>query len=157
MNEKYSRRTFIKNTALITSFTMLPPLSAFTSDKNKAFYMDGLTFIPESLELLKESGLNAFIADVSAGESVIEEDGTSGYRRTFEACLNSITAQKRRLEKKNQFAFLATKGVDFDNAVKSGKTAIFFQFQGVFLLLGVHWNIHYSFFFYYLTFFYNHL
>jgi len=130
MNEKYSRRTFIKNTALITSFTMLPPLSAFTSDKNKAFYMDGLTFIPESLELLKESGLNAFIADVSAGESVIEEDGTSGYRRTFEACLNSITAQKRRLEKKNQFAFLATKGVDFDNAVKSGKTAIFFQFQG---------------------------
>lgn len=130
MTTKFNRRTFIKNTALLTSFSMLPAMTAFASKKDKILYIDGLTFIPESLELLKESGLTAFIADVSAGEQVIGKDGAPGYRRTFEACLNSITAQKRRLEKKNPFAFLATRGEDIKLAEQTGKTAIFFQFQG---------------------------
>ena len=109
MSNKLNRRTFIRNTALLTSVSMLPPLTSFVSEKKKISYIDGLTFIPGSLELLKKSGLTAFIADVSAGEMVTEEDGTPGYRRTFEACLNSITAQKRRLEKKKSLCFFGHK------------------------------------------------
>ena len=94
-------------------------------------YVDGLCFIRDNPEDIRDSGLHAFIHDVSAIEMGQNPDGTPWARRTFEKCLQSIVAMRRRLRGDlAPYAFLATRGSDIERAIRSGKTAIFLQFQG---------------------------
>lgn len=124
------RRTFIRQSVILSSFCLLPKMPFFPLYENEIPYVDGLSLWPESLSSLKEAGLSAFIADVSAGEAVMEKDGTMAYRRTYKACLESLTAKKKLLQENNSNAFLAVRGNDIETAFKEKKTAVYLQFQG---------------------------
>lgn len=94
-------------------------------------YVDGLTFLGPADEIAA-SGLSAFILDVSAVERLNTTDGSIRYFRSFEACARSITQARRMLAARKEIptAFLATRGSEIREAHRTGRTAIFFQFQG---------------------------
>jgi membrane dipeptidase len=94
-------------------------------------YGAGLSFLGENPSDVASSGLSAFISDVSAGEQIKQPDGSSRFVRSFDACARAITDQRRRLEAGSiPGAFLATKGSQIAEAHRTGRTAVFFQFQG---------------------------
>ena len=94
-------------------------------------WVDGLSFMPGDPSKVAESGLSAFICDVSAGENVKGPDGNDRYIRSFNACAKSIASMRRALASgKYPRAFLATKGSEIAGAHRAGRTAVFFQFQG---------------------------
>ena len=94
-------------------------------------FVDGLCFLPSDLSDLPRSGLCAFILDVSRAERVASEDGSIRFYRSFEACSRSIVARRRMLRKEEgRGVFLATRGSQIGEAFRSGRTAVFFQFQG---------------------------
>ncbi len=94
-------------------------------------WVDGLSFMPGDPSKVAESGLSAFICDVSAGENVKGPDGNERYIRSFNACAKSI-ARMRRALRDGQYpgAGLATRGSEIAEAHQAGRTAVFFQFQG---------------------------
>lgn len=94
------------------------------------FYMDGLSFLPEDIDLIAPSGLNAFIADVSAWEEVKEADGRPSYKRTYRACKRSMAEAKAFIDAHSDILTLARTGSDIEAAQKTGKCAIVFQVQG---------------------------
>jgi microsomal dipeptidase-like Zn-dependent dipeptidase len=78
------------------------------------------------------SGLSAFINDVSTVERLPTTDGSIKYFRSFEACDRSINAARKQLtEGTIPGAFLAASGRAIRDAYAEGRTAIFFQFQGM--------------------------
>ena len=94
-------------------------------------WVDGLSFMPGDPSKVAESGLSAFICDVSSGENVKGPDGNDRYIRSFNACAKSITSMRRALAAgRYPGAFLATRGSEIATAHRDGKTAVFFQFQG---------------------------
>jgi membrane dipeptidase len=98
-------------------------------------YVDGLCIpsTPEQDALdLPASGLSALLLDVSDGEEITLSDGTKRWFRTFDACSRSITAARRAILRGplQPVAHLALRGADIDEAERSGRAAVFFQFQG---------------------------
>jgi membrane dipeptidase len=94
-------------------------------------WVDGLSFMPADKSKVAESGLSAFICDVSDGENVTGPDGKPRYVRSYNACTKSISAMRRALRAGDYpGAFHATKGSEIADAHRSGRTAVFFQFQG---------------------------
>src|SRR5687768_15264915 len=80
-------------------------------------WVDGLSFMPADASKVAESGLSAFICDVSAGENVKGPDGTERYIRSFNACAKSIASMRRALASgRYPGAFLATKGSEIGTA-----------------------------------------
>jgi membrane dipeptidase len=101
-------------------------------------FVDGLTFMGPAGEIA-ESGLSAFLLDVSRGTSVPTRDGSIKFWRTFDACKQSIADARlllapepfvRQADNKAGQAFRATKGSEIARAHQEGKTAVFFQLQG---------------------------
>jgi membrane dipeptidase len=94
-------------------------------------WVDGLSFMPVDKPKIAESGLSAFICDVSDGENVTGPDGKPRYVRSYTACTKSITAMRRALRAgEYPGAFHATKGSEIAEAHRNRRTAVFFQFQG---------------------------
>ena len=84
------RRRFVKNITLGTAAAALTacatkPFTSSVFPANKRLYIDGLSFIPTNHEDVKASGMDAFIADISAIESVTRPDGSINYKRTYNA------------------------------------------------------------------------
>lgn len=93
-------------------------------------YVDGLSFLGPPADIAA-SGLSALICDVSAAERLKTDDGSIKYFRSFEACARSLTSMRRQLNGGQvPNVFLATKGSEIREAHRSGRTAVFFQFQG---------------------------
>ena len=93
-------------------------------------WVDGLSFLGP-IDEVAASGLSALILDVTAVERLPTTDGSIKYFRSFEACARSITQHRRNLASGAiPGAFLATKGSEIAGAHASGRTAVFFQFQG---------------------------
>jgi len=128
-----SRREFLKlaaGSALAASASLRAHQRATPSAKPPFPYVDGLSFIGTPADI-PASGLSAFISDVSSGEQVKTTDGSVRFFRSFEACRKSITETRRDLSAgKIPGAFLATKGSHIRTAYATGRTAVFFQFQG---------------------------
>ena len=93
-------------------------------------YVDGLSFLPEDLAQLSESGLNAFALDVSGSEMSTDSSGATVMTRSFEASLRSMTETRRLLKESKGVAFLATRGSEIAQAASENRTAVFFQLQG---------------------------
>jgi membrane dipeptidase len=129
MVEPSSRRTFIKQAAAIAAAPLLVPRIRRPAQA-RIPYVDGLSMLPNDPASLPESELTAFILDASSGEVIQNEDGTTRYYRSFEACSRSITAARRALRDDIGEAFLATRGSDIDEAFRRNTTAVFLQFQG---------------------------
>lgn len=93
-------------------------------------YVDGLSFLGPPADIAA-SGLSALICDVSAAERLKTDDGAIKYFRSFEACARSLTSMRRQLNGgQAPGVFLATKGSEIREAYRTGRTAVFFQFQG---------------------------
>ncbi|MHB1311133.1 MAG: membrane dipeptidase [Gemmatimonadaceae bacterium] len=93
-------------------------------------FVDGLTFMGPPEELAA-SGLSAFLLDVSAPEPIKTSDGSIRYFRSYAACMKSLTDMRRQLGAGGfGGAFQATKGHEIGDAYRTGRTAVFFQFQG---------------------------
>jgi len=127
-----TRRQFLKHAVAAGAAAALAPSRSSAADARPPFpYVDGLSFLSPDPDDVKASGLSAFICDVSTAERLETGDGSVKYWRSFEACARSMTAMRRRLAAGEiPGAFLATRGSDVGEAYRSGRTAIFFQFQG---------------------------
>ena len=127
-----TRRVFLKQAMAASAAAMIPPAIAWPAQQRPSIpYVDGLSFLSPDPADIARSGLTAFICDVSSGERLATTDGSVKFYRSFEACARSITAMRRELQaEKVPGAFLATRGSQIDDAFRSGRTAIFFQFQG---------------------------
>lgn len=127
-----TRRVFLKQAMAASAAAMIPPAIVWPAQQRPSMpYVDGLSFLSPDPADIARSGLTAFICDVSSGERLASDDGSVKFYRSFEACARSITAMRRELQAgKVPEAFLATRGSQIDDAFRSGRTAIFFQFQG---------------------------
>jgi len=128
-----TRRGFLKRMAATTAAAAVSPPVAWSAQAQRPSvpYVDGLSFQSPDPQDVARSGLSAFICDVSSGERLPTSDGSVKFYRSFEACARSITAARRDLQAgRIPGAFLATRGSEIEDAFKSGRTAIFFQFQG---------------------------
>ena len=140
-----SRRGFLAQSAALGAASLAAPrvveglvdqqrasaVSLTRAPRTPTPWVDGLSFMPADPSKVAESGLSAFICDVSAGENVKGPDGNDRYIRSFNACAKSI-AQRRQALRDGRFpgAFLATRGSEIEEAHRTGRTAVFFQFQG---------------------------
>ena len=125
-----TRRAFLEQAAAITAARALFSPRRAMAQEQRIPYVDGLSFLPSDPSSFAESGLTAFISDVSAGEVVENDDGSVRFYRSFAASARSITAVRRALRDDIGPAFLATRGRDVETARREGRTAVFLQFQG---------------------------
>lgn len=128
-----TRREFLQHALATGAATALtgPRWAAASSPRPPFAYVDGLTFFSPDPADIDASGLSAFICDVSSAERLDSADGAVKYWRSFEACVKSMTATRRRLAAGELAgAFLATRGREIVEAHRAGRTAVFFQIQG---------------------------
>ena len=137
----HTRRHFLEQTAAAAATVAAAPWFANAARQPAATpqtprgkapfpYVDGLSFLGPPADIAA-SGLSALICDVSAAERLKTDDGSIKYFRSFEACARSLTSMRRQLNGGQiPNVFLATKGSEIREAYRTGRTAVFFQFQG---------------------------
>jgi microsomal dipeptidase-like Zn-dependent dipeptidase len=101
-----------------------------SSAKQNRLYVDGLSFIPNEHIDIKASQINAFIADISAIEAIELPDGSTNYKRTYKACMQSIKKHLASMTDNPDIYLIAKKGSDIKRAQSEKKCAIFMQIQG---------------------------
>ncbi|QBF83737.1 peptidase M19 [Shewanella maritima] len=111
--------------ALLSPFASMPAWA-----RRQRLYIDGLCFLPEDVNDVKASKLNAFIADISDIEAVKQADGTTNYKRTYNACIKSIAKANATVDAHPDVYQRGLTGLDIEKAVAQDKTAVFFQIQG---------------------------
>ncbi len=89
-------------------------------------YFDGMTYFGHDMNDLPKSGLCGLMWDVSFVEEIHEE-----YVRRMVPCLKSLARATKLLRENETGLFLATKGSQIKNAHRTGKTAVFLQFQSL--------------------------
>ncbi len=129
------RRQFIKNLALAASVSPLIACNApvkLLSNKphHQRLYIDGLSFVPNNHHDVKASQLDAFIADISAIETITMPDGSTNYKRTYKACMASINEKTAQLKSSPNIFHIANKGSDILSAKQNNQCAVFLQIQG---------------------------
>jgi membrane dipeptidase len=130
-----TRRAFLATSAQAVIATPLLnkfgwPATPATRAKTPFPFVDGLTFMGPPEEIAA-SGLSAFLLDVSAPEPIKATDGSIRYFRSYAACLKSLTDMRAKLAGGEiPGAFQATKGHEIGDAYRTGRTAVYFQFQG---------------------------
>lgn len=123
------RRDLLKG---LGAATLLSPLASFSSlaATERRLYIDGLSFLPDALTDVPASMLDAFICDISAIEAIEQSDGTTNYKRTYKACMDSIIKAKARVADNPTILLQGLTGADINLARASQRTAVFFQIQG---------------------------
>jgi membrane dipeptidase len=126
-----TRREFLKYSIAAAAVAAFAPRPAWAAARPPFPYVDGLSFLSPNPADVAASGLSAFICDVSSAERLETTDGSIKFWRSFDACVRSMTATRRRLAAGDiPRAFLATRGHQIGDAHRSDRTAVFFQFQG---------------------------
>ncbi|MCE9677798.1 dipeptidase [Shewanella sp. AS1] len=128
MSTNLQRRLLLKGLAAAGILSQLSPMTAWASEQ--ALYIDGLSFLPEDLADLKASKLSAYLCDISAIEAIEQSDGTTNYKRTYKACVQSISQALSRVNDNPDKLLLGKTGADIKLAHDSGRTAVYFQIQG---------------------------
>ena len=124
-----TRRNMLKGLAAASLLSPLGISSAFAATK-KRLYIDGLSFLPDNLDDVRASKLNAYICDVSAIETIEQADGTTNYKRTFDACMTSIKKANNIVNANPSILMPGLTGQDIALAVEQDRTAVYFQIQG---------------------------
>jgi membrane dipeptidase len=124
-----TRRNMLKGLAAASLLSPLGISSAFAATK-KRLYIDGLSFLPDNLDDVRASKLNAYICDVSAIETIEQADGTTNYKRTFDACMTSIKQANNIVSANPSILMSGLTGQDIALAVEQDRTAVYFQIQG---------------------------
>ena len=135
----HRRRTLLKGLSAVTGLSAASALSPFASfssiaaplpPRARRLYIDGLSFLPDDLADVRASGLDAFLCDISAIETIEQADGTLNYKRTYKACLDSIQQAAKRVSEHPDILLQGLTGRDIQLARESNRTAVFFQIQG---------------------------
>lgn len=132
---KMKRREFLSRSLAGSAFALGLGKNIFAQEKTNfaqiaeernthPIYFDGLSFLNKDRDVIRKSGLSGFIWDVSYVETVGEE-----FHRKMIPCLKSIARASKFLRENDQGLFLATKGSQVKEANRTGKTAVFLQFQ----------------------------
>lgn len=123
------RRKLIK---ALGAASLLSPFASYPSfgAAERRLYIDGLSFIPEDLADVKASKLDAYICDISAIEAIEQADGTTNYKRTYKACMDSIQLAAQTVADNPNLLVQGLNANDILRAKDSGRTALFFQIQG---------------------------
>lgn len=98
--------------------------------RSNPLYIDGLSFLPSDINDVKASKLSAFIADISDIEAIKQADGTTNYKRSYNACIKSIKAAKAIVDANPEVYIQGQTGLDIAQAYDTERTAVFFQIQG---------------------------
>ncbi|QYJ86871.1 dipeptidase [Shewanella mesophila] len=125
-----SRRNLIKALATAGIVSQFVPLNAFAQPMAKPLYIDGLSFLPDDLADLSASKLDAYLCDISAIEAIEQADGTTNYKRTYNACVKSISDALTRVNANPDKLLLGKSTSDISLAHDTGRTAVIFQIQG---------------------------
>ncbi len=88
-------------------------------------FVDGLSFLPENLSDVVDSGLTAFICDVSEVVEIKDAGGVPRYLRTFPENKIALAKAAERISNSKE-VFLARKGTEIGS---QPKCAAFLQFQ----------------------------
>ena len=123
------RRQFIQGSAAALALNGMP-FGALANTRKKRLYVDGLTFLPEDLGDARAAELDALIADISAIEEVKRPDGSVNYKRTYNACMESIKERRAKFESVPEDYLIGLKGSDIGEAVENDQCAVFLQIQG---------------------------
>lgn len=125
----HHRRTLLKG---LGAATLLSPLASIPSlaGEQKRLYIDGLSFLPDDLQDIRASKLDAYLCDISAIETIENADGTKNYKRTYDACMQSIKAAAQRVSDNPDILLQGLTGRDIAKARDSQRTALYFQIQG---------------------------
>ncbi|QIR13680.1 membrane dipeptidase [Shewanella aestuarii] len=98
--------------------------------RQQSLYVDGLSFLPDDIHDVKASKLSAFIADISDIEAIKQADGTTNYKRSYNACIQSIKKAKAIVDANPDVYLQGQTGLDIERAYDSERTAVYFQIQG---------------------------
>ncbi len=123
-----SRRSFVQAStlcALAGSSNVTAAARSLTGVVRQAPVIDGLSFLPDNLDEIRQAGLTAMICDVSEVEEVRDSDGTPRYQRNFGVNDAALDAAIGRIEASDQ-VFVADRGSDIGS--RPG-CAAFLQFQ----------------------------
>ncbi|AQS37820.1 Zn-dependent dipeptidase, microsomal dipeptidase [Shewanella psychrophila] len=129
MKRELNRRQLIKAIAAGGVLSQFGSFSALAT-QTKRLYIDGLCFLPDDLTDLKASNIDAYLCDISDIEAIKQPDGTTNYKRTYQACMRSISKALTRVNDNPDKLILGTSSSDITRAHNTGKTAVFFQIQG---------------------------
>lgn len=129
MNLAIDRRQLLKAIAASSVLSQLGSFSALAAE-TKRLYVDGLCFLPDDLSDLNASKINAYLCDISDIEAIKQPDGTTNYKRTYKACMKSISEALTRVNDNPDKLILGNSSADITHAHETGKTAVFFQIQG---------------------------
>jgi len=124
-----TRRHLLKGLGAASLLTPLSTLPAWAAQQHR-LYIDGLSFLPTDINDVKASKLDAFIADISAIETIEKADGTQNYKRTYQACIKSIKQAANSVNANPDVYLQGLTGTDVDRARAQQRTAVFFQIQG---------------------------
>jgi len=122
-----SRRSFIGGTAVsaLAASDGIAVARTVNSSIRPAPVIDGLSFLPDNLEEVRQAGLTAMICDVSQVEEVRDSDGTPRYQRNFGVNDEALDAAISRIDNSDQI-FIAKRGSEI--GTRAG-CAAFLQFQ----------------------------
>ncbi|MFT5560790.1 MAG: membrane dipeptidase [Candidatus Azotimanducaceae bacterium] len=128
------RREFIQGAGVALAASSLAACSSTMKiaplPQKKRLYIDGLSFVPTDHVDVKASGIDAYIADISAIEEVKRPDGSLNYKRTYKACMKSIKEKSQKLASDPDNFMIATSGQDIAVANENDQCAVFLQIQG---------------------------
>ncbi|ARD23648.1 membrane dipeptidase [Shewanella japonica] len=124
-----SRQQLLKG---IAAAGLLCPLysSSVLAQSNKRLYIDGLSFLPDNLDDVRASKLDAYICDISDIEAITQPDGTTNYKRSYKACIASIKEAQQRVIDNPDILLQGLSGRDIASARAEKRTAVYFQIQG---------------------------
>ncbi len=129
MNQVFDRRQLLKAIAAGSVLSQLGSFSALAAEAER-LYVDGLCFLPDDLNDLHTSKIDAYLCDISDIEAIKQPDGTTNYKRTYKACMKSITEALTRVNDNPDNLILGRTSADINHAKRTEKTAVFFQIQG---------------------------
>jgi len=120
-----SRRLFVGGTMASALAGGGAVARALSKNLQPSPVIDGLSFLPENLDEIRQAGLTAMICDVSKVEEVRDSDGTPWYQRNFRVNDEALDAAISRIDNSDQI-FLAKRGSEI--GTRAG-CAAFLQFQ----------------------------
>ncbi len=130
MTVELSRRRLLQGAAALGLLSQTLQIGAQPQANNLRVFVDGLSFLPDDLNDLSASKLDAYLCDISEIEAIKQPDGTTNYKRTFKACIKSISEASARVISNPNHLILGRSGTDISLANERNKTAVFFQIQG---------------------------
>lgn len=102
--------------------------TAVMNDLTDNVWFDGLSFLPDDMDEIRQAGLSAMICDVSKVEEVRDPDGTPRYVRNFTVNDKALDEAVKKIASSDH-AFVALTGSDALRSDRQSGAAAFLQFQ----------------------------